>query len=47
MGVAKKKMGAPKKDEDEIQVPFSVSCKKKNIDVIKPKVKKYIKKLDK
>lgn len=47
MGIKKKKIGAPKKPDDEIQVPFSVSCKKKNLSTIKPKVKLYIKKLDK
>ena len=47
MAVEKKKMGAPKKDEEEKQATFSVTCKKKNLPVIKPKVKAYIKKLDK
>lgn len=41
-----KKKGAPKKDEGDIQKQFTVSCKKKNIEVIKPLVKQYIKKLD-
>jgi len=47
MAFKKKQMGAPKKPEEEIQTPFTVSCKKKNVEVIKPKVKAYIKKLDK
>jgi len=47
MALKKKALGAPKKPKEDIQVPFTVSCKKKNLAVIKPKVKLYIKKLDK
>lgn len=47
MEVKKKTAGAPSKPEEEKQVGFIVTCKKKNLSVIKPKVKAYIKKLDK
>lgn len=42
-----KKAGPPAKDDDEKQQPFTVSCKKKNVEVIKPMVKEWVKELDK
>ena len=47
MELKKKKVGPPEKPEEERQVPFTVSCKKKNLETIRPKVKAFIKKLDK
>lgn len=43
----KNSVGAPSKPEDERQVTFTVNCKKKNLEVIKPLAKSYVKELDK
>jgi hypothetical protein len=43
----KKPVGGPPKSDGDKKTTFSVNCMKKNVEIIKPMVKEWVKDLDK